>query len=155
MHCESGDERPARKANSAPREAASATPEPAEREAMRGSVLLPGPRCHSHGGAGVVENLQVNDRDVIPGFIKRGRDDDCAASRALVRCKVLGGRAGQPGPSFEPSHVPSQMAGIGNLIEPRSVLGEDFLGASFRWYRRGSETTPRESPHSQEIEGNQ
>jgi hypothetical protein len=46
----------------------------------------------------------------------------------LVRREVLGGRAGQPGPPLEPSHVPSHMTGIGHLIAPRGILGEDFLG---------------------------
>jgi hypothetical protein len=55
---------------------------------------LAGRAGHTQGGAGVVENLQVNDRDVIPGFIGRGRDNDglpgpsasgVASSRRLKR----------------------------------------------------------------------
>jgi hypothetical protein len=81
-----------------------------------------------YGGSGVVENLQVDDDVVLQGLVGRGRDDDGAVGRALVRREVLGGRAGQPGPPLEPSHVPGHMAGIGHRIEPRGILGEDFLG---------------------------
>jgi hypothetical protein len=65
-------------------------------------LLLRPPRRHLHGGAGVVENLQGDDGDVVLPVLVGRHYRDGAERRQLEGREVLSGRAGQPGPPLEP-----------------------------------------------------